>query len=156
MTFKFLFQYLAKMVMIIDNHSHSENITILQDLFLKIILLEKDKVYSKFLNPDSNNTISVELFKTKLMELVNEKKEINAENIQLKKTVDILKQLLEKNSNIIIELQKKNKELILNNESIKNQYIIINKKNVELHSIISNIKTNAINKKENMMPIVHQ
>ena len=142
------------LVMIIDNHSHSENITILQDLFLKIILLEKDKVYSKFLNPDSNNTISVELFKTKLMELVNEKKEINAENIQLKKTVDILKQLLEKNSNIIIELQKKNKELILNNESIKNQYIIINKKNVELHSIISNIKTNAINKKENMMPIV--
>ena len=142
------------LVMIIDNHSHSENITILQDLFLKIILLEKDKVYSKFLNPDSNNTISVELFKTKLMELVNEKKEINAENIQLKKTVDILKQLLEKNSNIIIELQKKNKELILNNENIKNQYIIINKKNVELQSIVSNIKTDVIHKNENFAPII--
>ena len=142
------------LVMIIDNHSHSENITILQDLFLKIILLEKDKVYSKFLNPDSNNTISVELFKTKLMELVKEKKEINAENIQLKKTVDILKQLLEKNSNIIIELQKKNKELILNNENIKNQYIIINKKNVELQSIVSNIKTDVIHKNENFAPII--
>lgn len=142
------------LVMIIDNHSHSENITILQDLFLKIILLEKDKVYSKFLNPDNNNTISVELFKTKLMELVNEKKEINTENIQLKKTVDILKQLLEKNSNIIIELQKKNKELILNNENIKNQYNIINKKNVDLQSIISNIKTSTIHKKENITPIV--
>ncbi len=136
------------LVMIIDNHSHPENITILQDLFLKIILLEKDKVYSKFLNPDNNNTISVELFKTKLMELVNEKKEINIENIQLKKNVDVLKQLLEKNSNIIIELQKKNKELILNNESIKNQYNIINKKNIELQSIITNMKNNVILNKE--------
>lgn len=142
------------LVMIIDNHSHLENITILQDLFLKIILLEKDKVYSKFLNPDNNNTISVELFKTKLMELVNEKKEINIENIQLKKNVDILKQLLEKNSNIIMELQKKNKELMSNHENIKNEYNIINKKNIELQSFISNIKSNMINKKETNIPVI--
>ena len=142
------------LVMIIDNHSHLENITILQDLFLKIILLEKDKVYSKFLNPDNNNTISVELFKTKLMELVNEKKEINIENIQLKKNVDILKQLLEKNSNIIMELQKKNKELMSNHENIKNKYNIINKKNIELQSFISNIKSNMINKKETNIPVI--
>lgn len=100
------------LIMIIDNHSHPENITILQDLFLKIILLEKDKVYSKFLNPDNNNMISTELFKTKLMELVNEKKETNLENIKLKKIIEQLKHLMEKNSNIILELQKKNKTLL--------------------------------------------
>jgi len=100
------------LIMIIDNHSHPENITILQDLFLKIILLEKDKVYSKFLNPDNNNMISTELFKTKLMELVNEKKETNLENIKLKKIIEQLKHLMEKNSNIILELQKKNKILV--------------------------------------------
>jgi hypothetical protein len=136
------------LIMIIDNHSHSENITILQDLFLKVILLEKDKVYSKFLNPNNNNTISVELFKTKLMELVNEKKELTIENTQFKKNIEILKQLLEKNSNIIIELQKKNKELLLNNENIKNQYNVINKKNIELETIISNFKSNNIHKTE--------
>lgn len=51
--------------------------------------------------------ISTELFKTKLLELVNDKKDITNQNIQLKKNVDVLKQLLEKNSIIIVELQKK-------------------------------------------------
>lgn len=140
------------LVMIIDNHSLPENITILQDLFLKIILLEKDKVYSKFLNPESNNMISIELFKTKLMEVINDKKEINKENTQLKKNIEGLKQLLEKNSKIIIELQKKNKDLLLNLDNIKNQLNVISKKNIELEYIISNTKTNNSNKPEIVKP----
>lgn len=145
------------LVMIIDNHSHSENITILQDLFLKIILLEKDKVYSKFLNPDSNNVISTELFKSKLLELVNDKKEALAQNSQLKKNVDVLKQLLEKNSKIITELQKKNKELNKNLNDIKIQLDETNKKNIELNILLSNInKHDVINKEINKSEIHNQ
>lgn len=134
------------LVMIIDNHSHSENITILQDLFLKIILLEKDKVYSKFLNPDNNNMISTELFKTKLLELVNDKKDLSNQNIQLKKNVEVLKQLLEKNSSIIVELQKKNKENLQNIEKLIFKLNEANTKNTELQQLLS--KQSNIYKKE--------
>jgi len=128
------------LIMIIDNHSHPENITILQDLFLKIILLEKDKVYSKFLNPDNNNMISTELFKTKLMELVNEKKETNLENIKLKKIIEQLKNLMEKNSNIILELQKKNKTLL--EDKVKND--------IQLKELL-NDNSNLIKKNKNIL-----
>lgn len=94
---------------IIDNHDQPENIIILQDLFLSIILLEKDKIYSKFLNPNNNNTISIELFKTKLLSLVNEKKGLITENTLLKKNYGAIRQLNEKNANVVIELQKAHK-----------------------------------------------
>lgn len=110
---------------IIDNHDQPENIIILQDLFLSIILLEKDKIYSKFLNPNSNNTVSIELFKDKLMTLVNEKKDLILENNTLKKNYNILKQLNEKNTNVVIELQKIHKLNIKEINKIKqeNAYI---------------------------------
>lgn len=96
---------------IIDNHDQPENTVILQDLFLSIILLEKDKIYSKFLNPNSNknNTISIDLFKEKLMTLVNEKKDLIVENNTLKKNYNIIKQLNEKNTKVVLELQRMNK-----------------------------------------------
>jgi hypothetical protein len=134
------------LVMIIDNHLHSENIIILQDLFLKIILLEKDKVYSKFLNPDNNNMISTELFKTKLLELVNDKKDLTNQNVQLKKNIEVLKQFLEKNSSVILELQKKNKENLKNIENLINKLNESNKKNTELQLLLS--KQSTICKKE--------
>ena len=120
------------LVMIIDNHSHQENITILQDLFLKIILLEKDKIYSKFLNPESNNTISIELFKTKVMELINDKKDLSVLNNKLTKNIDMLNKLTEKNNSIIVELQSKNKSYINTINELKNNINYLTKKNIEL------------------------
>lgn len=106
---------------IIDNHDQPENIIILQDLFLSIILLEKDKIYSKFLNPNNNNTISIDLFKEKLMALVNEKKDLISENNNIKKNYNIIKQLNEKNTNVIIELQKIHKLNIKEINSLKQE-----------------------------------
>jgi len=120
------------LVMIIDNHSHQENITILQDLFLKIILLEKDKIYSKFLNPESNNTISIELFKTKVMELINDKKDLSVLNNKLTKNIEMLNKLTEKNNSIIVELQSKNKSYINTINELKNNINDLTKKNIEL------------------------
>ena len=110
---------------IIDNHDQPENIIILQDLFLSIILLEKDKIYSKFLNPNNNNTISIDLFKEKLMALVNEKKDLISENNNVKKNYNIIKQLNEKNTNVILELQKIHKVNLKEINSLKqeNAYI---------------------------------
>lgn len=115
----------SRIHIIIDNHDQPENIIILQDLFLSIILLEKDKIYSKFLNPNNNNTISIDLFKEKLMALVNEKKELISENNNIKKKYDILKKLNEKNTNVILELQKIHKLNIKEINSLKqeNDYV---------------------------------
>lgn len=132
------------LVMIIDNHSHHENIIILQDLFLKIILLEKDKIYSKFLNPNSNNTISIELFKTKLLELINEKKDLNLLNEKLHKNVNVLNQLAEKNNTIIIELQTKNKSYINTINELKKHIAELTSKNNDLQLLLSNNNTSAI------------
>lgn len=132
------------LVMIIDNHSHHENIIILQDLFLKIILLEKDKIYSKFLNPNSNNTISIELFKTKLLELINEKKDLNLLNEKLHKNVNVLNQLAEKNNTIIIELQSKNKSYISAINELKKHIGELTLKNNDLQALLTKYK-NATN-----------
>ncbi len=112
-TEKIILNYLH---IIIDNHGNDENIIILQDLFLNIILLEKDKIFSKFINP-SSNTLSV--LKNKIQEIIIEKRKTIDENTSLKKKITLLEQLNKKNSKIILELQstniallKKNKELM--------------------------------------------
>jgi hypothetical protein len=94
---------------IIDNHDKDENIIILQDLFLTIILLEKDKIFSKFINPNKN---SLDVFKNKLQQILTDKKQIEDDNNNLQKKIKILEDLNKKNSNIIIELQKNNKLLV--------------------------------------------
>lgn len=135
------------LVMIIDNHSHHENIIILQDLFLKIILLEKDKIYSKFLNPNNNNTISIELFKTKLLELINEKKDLTLLNDKLHKNVNVLNQLAEKNNTIIIELQSKNKSYISSINELKKYIEELTLKNNELQFLLNKQKNDINNSK---------
>ena len=101
---------------IIDNHDKDENIIILQDLFLTIILLEKDQIFSKFINPNKN---SLDVFKNKLQQILNDKKQIENDNNNLQKKIKILEDLNKKNSNIIIELQKNNKLLV--NDVVKKQ-----------------------------------
>ena len=110
---------------IIDHHDKDENIIILQDLFLTIILLEKDKIFSKFINPDKT---SLDIFKNKIQQIINDKKKIINENLILKKKITILEDLHNKNANIILELQKNNK--LLNNEilKLKENENILNKK----------------------------
>lgn len=110
---------------IIDNHDNDENIIILQDLFLNIILLEKDKIFSKFINP---NVSTINIFKTKIQEIINEKKKINDNNLLLQRKNQVLENLNKKNSTIIIELQKKNKLLIDENIQLKKNEIVLNKK----------------------------
>jgi len=117
----------SRIHIIIDNHDQPENIIILQDLFLSIILLEKDKIYSKFLNPNNNNTISIDLFKEKLMVLVNEKKDLISENNNIKKKYNVIKQLNEKNTNVILELQKIHKLNIKEINTLKQENAYIKK-----------------------------
>lgn len=95
---------------IIDNHDQNENIIILQDLFLTVILLEKDKIFSKFINPGDNS--GLELFKQKLQKIIDDKKKLIDSNKNLTDKINLLDSLNKKNSNIILELQKNNKLLI--------------------------------------------
>jgi len=144
------------LVMIIDNHAHEENITILQDLFLRIILLEKDKIYAKFLNPDNTNMISIDLFKSKLKDILNDKKELMVVNEQYKKQIEILKQLNEKNSNVIVELQKQHKLNISRVADMKNQLLDYINKNKQLESLIQTLKQAPLIEKVNKVNKVNQ
>jgi len=149
---------LNHLYIIIDNHDKDENIIILQDLFLTIILLEKDKIFSKFINPNKN---SLDVFKTKLQQIINDKKQIHDENGNLKKKVNILEELNKKNANIILELQKNNKLLVndlLNKkeeikqlqakEQILNDKLLQYIKAVEIQKLSSNKTEHKKHKKE--------
>jgi len=149
---------LNHLYIIIDNHDKDENIIILQDLFLTIILLEKDKIFSKFINPNKN---SLDVFKTKLQQIINDKKQIHDENCNLKKKVNILEELNKKNANIILELQKNNKLLVndlLNKkeeikqlqtkEQILNDKLLQYIKAVEIQKLSSNKTEHKKHKKE--------
>ena len=114
---------LNHIIKIIDNHSEESNCLLLQNVFLKIILLEKDKMYAKFINPNQkNHTIPIELFN----------------NIQKKliKSSQINKQLLfkynELNKSIQDNLSEKNnytKEIIKLQDNIK--YLLSYNKQLE-------------------------
>lgn len=131
---------------IIDNHNQVENIPILQDLFLTIILLEKDKNFSKFINPNSNPNLDI--FKDKLQKIIIEKKKMKEEKTILTNTIEnltnkikVLNGLNNKNSTILVELQKQNKLLI---ESLKQLKI----ENYKLKENIKNNNTNNSNKEK--------
>jgi hypothetical protein len=104
---------------IIDHRDQPENITILQDLFLSIILFEKDKIFSKFLNPNNKDSNHLELFRDKIKSILQEKKKIQDDNKKLQKKNEILDNLVKKNANVITELQKTNKLLIQKLELIQ-------------------------------------
>lgn len=98
--------------MIIDNHSQENNTVILQNVFLEIILLEKEKIYSKFLNPKANSEmISIDIFKSKITDILNDKKKLKDENANLLKKLSMVKTVGDKSASIITELQTKNKTL---------------------------------------------
>lgn len=115
---------------IIDNHDQNENITILQDLFLNIILLEKDTIFSKFINPKTNNNL--ELFRDKLQNLLNEKKKMLNDNKQLHEKLKIYDELNKKNANIILELQKNNKYILKEFELNKKENKMLYQQNKDL------------------------
>ena len=146
-TEKIIIQYLH---VVIDNHDNNENIVILQDLFLNIILLEKDRIFSKFINPDQS---AVNLFKNKIQEIITEKKKIHNNNELLLKKNKVLEDLNKKNSIIIIELQKQNKLLNEENKILKLNEEKLNKKLLQyvdvLRSKYSSINANKDNKKYN-------
>jgi hypothetical protein len=124
---------LNHLYIIIDNHDKDENIIILQDLFLAIILVEKDKIFSKFINPNKDN---LELFKKKIQQIIVDKKKIIEENLLLSKKNDILTSLNKKNSNIILELQKNNKMLTSKIVKLKESESNLNKKLMQYMDII--------------------
>jgi hypothetical protein len=97
---------------IIDHRDQPDNITILQDLFLSIILFEKDKIFSKFLNPNNKDSNNLELFRDKIKHIVNEKKQLIEDNKKLENKLKLMDNLVKKNAEIITELQKNNKLLI--------------------------------------------
>lgn len=124
-----------KIYIIIDNHKESENVIILQDMFLNIILLEKDKIYSKFLNPNNTNTISIDVFKNKITEILKQKKELLDEKNILLKSLNSLKLHNEKNVEIITTLQEQNKKQQLEIKSLKDVANINKKLTEEIKSL---------------------
>lgn len=145
---------------VIDNHNQPENITILQDLFLTIILLEKDTIFSKFINPNKNKNLDV--FREKLQDLLNDKKKLIDTNKILLEKIKTFEHLNQKNSNIIIKLQKTNKLLIKQletsknlNSELRNNINILNTQILQYTSIIQqySIYKNDIKNNENEQKI---
>ena len=137
---------------IIDHRDQPENITILQDLFLSIILFEKDKIFSKFLNQNNKDSNHLELFRDKIKSILQEKKKIQDDNKKLQKKNEILDNLVKKNANVITELQKTNKLLIqkleliqVDNMKLKLQLDLFSKQNNTLPKNNSNISLNNSN-----------
>ena len=135
------------LLIIIDNHEHNENITILQDLFLTIILFEKDTIFSKFINPNSDK--NMDIFKEKVQKLINDKKKISENNKVLNEKVSILESLNKKNSSIILELQKNNKIIInelkrlkTDNDDLKENERKLNKQIYQYINIIKEYNSN--------------
>ena len=147
------------LLIIIDNHDHSENITILQDLFLTIILFEKDTIFSKFINPNSDK--NMDIFKEKVQKLIIDKKKISENNKLLNEKVSILENLNKKNSSIILELQKNNKIIInelkrlkIENDELKENERNLNKQIYKYINIIKEYNSNRINSKsKDLKPI---
>lgn len=136
--------------MIIDNHSVENNIIILQNVFLEIILLEKDKIYAKFLNPKfDDETISLSIFKSKLTDILNDKKELLNKNNNLVKKINMFKEVIDKSNSVIVELQTKNKSMYLETKTLKNT---IN----DLKHDIEKLKQKPVTQVQVIEPIVHK
>jgi len=119
-------QFITKLIsnylrVIIDNRN-SSNIVIMQNEFLDIICIEKDKVYSKFIsNNKQSETISIEIYKKKLSEIKREyEKKITMLVAALesqKKNNEVLESVNQKSSDIIKQLQS----MVRANEAAKQE-----------------------------------
>lgn len=136
---KFSHELLINHIDSIVDKRNNENVVKLQDLFLNIIKLEKDKMYSKFINPSPNN-VPVDLFtniQKKLIDLSKTKRDLIQRNTGLMKEntelTDKMKQLLEFNlinNKKIKELEQENNKL-LKNISLLNGALTENSKKIE-------------------------
>lgn len=103
-------QFISKIIsnyikLVVDKRDNQENSTILQNEFLDIICLEKDKTQAKFVNPKDSQTISIEVHKNKvktLMKAIEDRDRI----------INTLKDSCQKNVDIIKTLQKELKSKI--------------------------------------------
>jgi hypothetical protein len=135
-------QFISKILsnyikLIVDNRvqAKSENSTILQNEFLDIICIEKDKIYAKFLNPKNSQTISLEIHKSKVNGLI---KIVEERNI----TIDKLKDANRKSVEVIQKLQQELKKKIneikqmelnnIKNSHVRDSYLAYSKKDVIL------------------------
>lgn len=121
-------QFISKIIskylrMTIDNRDNN-NIVILQNEFLDIICIEKDNVYSKFINGNQTETMSIVLHKKKVSDLKQEyEKKMNTLMATLesqKKTNATLETVNQKSSEIIKQLQAMVKNLKEKNLKEKN------------------------------------
>ncbi len=128
-------QFISKIIsnyikLVVDKRDNAENSTILQNEFLDIICLEKDKTHAKFVNPKDSQTISVEVHKNKVNSLIKMLEEKDA-------IINTLKESCKKNVNVIkalqTELKNKVKELKqMEVNSIKQNIISGNAQSVKL------------------------
>ena len=105
---QFISKILSKYIKaVVDYRSSQETSIILQNEFLDIICIEKDKVYGKFLAPKCNNNIPVEAYKEKLKNFIEiiSKKDVEIE--RQNKIIVSMKTVHEKSSEIIRKLQSK-------------------------------------------------
>ncbi len=144
---EFISKIISKYIkMVIDYRQSPESSTVLQNEFLDIICLEKDKVYGKFIAPKSSNAIPAEIYKKKMtaiIEVINMKEEeIKKKN----KTIEALKHVNDKSAAIIRELQEKiqrlQKEKEINSRPVLNA-IIKSTEPTRRDSISSNASTNS-------------
>jgi hypothetical protein len=117
---KFTTSVLNKYIsMIIDDHLDADNIPILQDEFLKIILIERDHTYNQFINTERKNIEKDDSHNIKLLkeELSNKKKlilSIDMKNKQLETIMNHHKQCineLKTHKAKLLKSNKMNKEL---------------------------------------------
>lgn len=137
---------------IIDNHDQDGNITILQDVFLQIILLEKDNIYSKFLNPTSTN-ISIDVFKKKINDILKDKAILHKKINRFESIVEELKKLNLKN---ITTIQNQTNEISSLKNEIQNLSDIISKlqeKNKQLRKSSHITSTHVNNNDNNILEI---
>lgn len=120
---------------IIDNHYEQANINILQNIYLEIILLEKDKMYAKFINPEKrNNSIPSELY--------------NTIQQQLKKLTENNMQLVKKNELLTKELEHIKKTADIEINKLKQMGIQVIEENKKLQNKLENLQKNNLNEYE--------
>lgn len=144
-------------VHIIDNHYEQANINILQNCYLEIILLEKDKMYAKFINPEKrNHSIPSELYNNIQKQLVylqetnNKLKKINQNLIKENEDIkNIAETEIDKLKKMGIQVIQKNKEL----EEQLNYYKNIANNIPKIETVNTNTQTECIDDNIANIPI---
>ena len=100
---------------IIDNHNDMDNIRVLQDEFIDILIIEKERLYHKFIAKDgggknSDNAIK-ELMQNEIKELYKKNYDLSKTIIDLKKYIQKIRTELDTGKNLNISLTHKIKEL---------------------------------------------